>query len=174
MRLSHLKKDPVSRWIGLIVITVGAVLGLNLLFNLAGIIGSSASYQEVAAKQYGGGFLVGLICYGLITPFAEEVAFRGILYNGTRRLVNAKLAFLLSSVVFGVYHGNEVQSFYAFIVGCLIAYSYEYFGTFAAPVLVHVVANVVADEKIAGELEGATIVKEIVVPGKLVNLVIRK
>lgn len=144
MRLSHLKKDPVSRWICLVVTTAGAVLGLNLLFNLAGIIGSSASYQEVAAKQYGGSFLVGLICYGLITPFAEEVAFRGILYNGVRRLVNAKLAFVLSSVVFGVYHGNEVQSFYAFIIGCLIAYSYEYFGSFVAPVVVHVVANVIA------------------------------
>jgi leucyl-tRNA synthetase len=31
-----------------------------------------------------------------------------------------------------------------------------------------------ADEKIAAELDGATIVKEIVVPGKLVNIVIRK
>ena len=31
-----------------------------------------------------------------------------------------------------------------------------------------------ADEKIAAELDGATIVKEIVVPGKLVNIVVRK
>ncbi len=37
-----------------------------------------------------------------------------------------------------------------------------------------VLAVVKADEKIGGELDGATIVKEIVVPGKLVNLVIRK
>ncbi len=37
-----------------------------------------------------------------------------------------------------------------------------------------VLAAVKADEKISGELDGATIVKEIVVPGKLVNLVIRK
>ncbi len=37
-----------------------------------------------------------------------------------------------------------------------------------------VLATVKADEKIGGELEGATIIKEIVVPGKLVNLVIRK
>ncbi len=37
-----------------------------------------------------------------------------------------------------------------------------------------VLAAVKADEKIGSELSGATIVKEIVVPGKLVNLVIRK
>ena len=37
-----------------------------------------------------------------------------------------------------------------------------------------VLAAVKADEKIEGELSGATIVKEIVVPGKLVNLVVRK
>ena len=37
-----------------------------------------------------------------------------------------------------------------------------------------VLAAVKADEKIGSELNGATIVKEIVVPGKLVNLVVRK
>lgn len=144
MRLSHLKKEPVSRWIFLLVTTVGAVLGLNLLLNLVGVVGSSASYQEVAAKQYGGSFWIGLICYGFITAFAEEVAFRGILYTGVRRLVNAKFALVVSAVIFGVYHGNEIQSFYAFIIGCLIAYAYEYFGTFWVTVLIHVLANVLA------------------------------
>ncbi len=37
-----------------------------------------------------------------------------------------------------------------------------------------VIAAAKADEKIAAELDGATVVKEIYVPGKLVNLVIRK
>ena len=37
-----------------------------------------------------------------------------------------------------------------------------------------VIASVKADEKIAAELDGATVVKEIYVPGKLVNLVIKK
>jgi len=144
MRLSHLKKEPVSRWICLIVTTVGAVLGLNLLFNMIGLISNSEAYQDVVAVQYGGSFWIGLICYGYISAFAEEVAFRGILYTGIRRLVNGKFALVVSSVIFGVYHGNEVQSFYAFIMGCLIAYAYEYFGSFWVPVLLHVIANVMA------------------------------
>ena len=144
MRLSHLKKEPVSRWIVLIVTTVGAVLGLNLLFNIAGFVNNSEAYQDVVAVQYGGSFWIGLICYGFISAFAEEVAFRGILYTGIRRLVNGKFALIVSAVIFGVYHGNEVQSFYAFIMGCLIAYAYEYFGTFWVPVLIHVLANVLA------------------------------
>lgn len=144
MRLSHLKKEPVYRWICLIVTGVGAVLGLNLLFNMTGLIDNSQAYQDVAAVQYGGSFWIGLICYGFISAFAEEVAFRGILYTGIRRLVNAKFALVVSSVIFGVYHGNEVQSFYAFIMGCLIAYAYEYFGCFWVTVLLHVIANVLA------------------------------
>jgi len=144
MRLSHLKKEPIFRWVLLILVTVGAVLGLNLLFNLASIPANSEAYQEVAAKQYGGTFLIGLICYGFITPFAEEVAFRGILYTGTRRLLNSKFALLVSAMIFGVYHGNEVQSLYAFMIGCLIAYAYEYFGSFWVTVLIHVIANVLA------------------------------
>jgi membrane protease YdiL (CAAX protease family) len=70
--------------------------------------------------------------------------FRGIIFNCLRRVMKLKIAALLSAVVFGVYHGNVVQGVYAFLMGLLLVYGYEYFGSFIAAAAIHVAANVIA------------------------------
>lgn len=144
VRLCHLKRTPWYRYILLFVAVVSAVLGLNLLFGLTGIVDLSAAYQEVAESQFAANLIVGLLCYGLITPVAEELLFRGIIYNGLRRFWGWRVAVPVSAAIFGVYHGNVVQALYGFLMGCLLAYGYEYFGKFSVPVLIHIVANVLA------------------------------
>ena len=144
MWLSHLKGEPVSAYLYLAMVTVGAVLGLNLLFDLTGFTESSASFQSVAAGQYAGSVLLGLLCYGVISPIAEELLFRGIVYNYLKRFAAVKRAILFSALLFGLYHMNAVQAVYGFVIGCIMAYGYEYFGTFKIPVAIHIVANVTA------------------------------
>ncbi len=68
--------------------------------------------------------------------------FRGILYNRMKRCFNDKIALVVSSLLFGIYHGNLVQAVYGTILGLLIAYFYERYKSFAAPVLFHGVANI--------------------------------
>lgn len=144
MKLAHLKREPGSSYILLVVATIGAVLGFNLLFALSGMMGQSASYQEVAAKQYAGAIVIGLICNGVVTPFAEELLFRGILYNYLRRFNGIKMAIPISAMLFGMYHMNAIQGMYGFLMGCLLAYGYEYFGSYKVPVTLHIVANLLA------------------------------
>ena len=144
MGLSHLKGEPVSAYLYLAMVTWGAVLGLNLLFDLTGFTESSASFQSVAAGQYAGSVLLGLLCYGVISPIAEELLFRGIVYNYLKRFAAVKRAILFSALLFGLYHMNAVQAVYGFVIGCIMAYGYEYFGTFKIPVAIHIVANVTA------------------------------
>ncbi|MCM1327396.1 MAG: CPBP family intramembrane metalloprotease [Lachnoclostridium sp.] len=108
------------------------------------MVDKSRSYQSVVEDQYSAYFLVGIICYGVISPIAEELLFRGIFYNYMKRFWNVKTAILLSAAVFGVYHMNFIQGVYAFFMGCLIAYSYDYFGSFVAPVCIHIAANILA------------------------------
>lgn len=144
MHLSHLTKEPAQNYFLMAAVTVGAVLGLNLLLELIGITNKSVAYQRVREDQYAAYFLLGIICYGVIAPIAEELLFRGIFYNYMRRFLNIKMAIFLSAAVFGVYHMNIVQGVYALCMGCLIAYSYEYFGNFLAPVCIHIAANILA------------------------------
>ena len=48
---------------------------------------------------------------------------------------------MFSAALFGVYHGNSVQALYGFLMGCLFAYGYEYFGSFKVPLGLHIGVN---------------------------------
>lgn len=141
-KLNYLRKEEVSSYLLLAGASIGSVLGLNLLLELSGIVDNSGAYQAVAADQYSASFLLGLIVYGVISPIAEELLFRGIIHNYMRRFIDVKMALLLSSVLFGIYHMNIVQGIYGFLMGCLIAYAYEYFGEFKLAVAVHMASNI--------------------------------
>lgn len=143
-RLKHLQREPISSFFLIIGATVGAVIGLNLLFYLTGFIGASTEYQEVAVTQYAATLFGGLVCYGVISPLAEELMFRGILFNFLRRLGNTKLALVMSAAIFGLYHMNAVQGVYGFLMACLITYGYVYFGSFKIPVMIHMLSNILA------------------------------
>lgn len=143
-KLSHLRAEPVKNYLLLGLATVGAVIGLNMLFELTEVTAKSEIYQQVAQQQYSGVFVVGLICYGFVTPVAEEVLFRGIIYNYLRRLMNLRVAVLFAAVLFGMYHMNTVQGVYGFVMGCLMIYGYEYFNSFWMPVLIHMGSNLIS------------------------------
>lgn len=144
MHLSHLKKEGKAKYALLVATTIGAVIGFNLLFELLGVTNKSEAYTEVAAQQYSAHFIVGILVFGFISPIAEELLFRGVIYGYLRRFMDIKLAIALSALIFGVYHMNYVQGIYGFLIGCLMAYAYEYFGEFKMAVLVHVASNVLA------------------------------
>ncbi|MDE5950076.1 MAG: HAD hydrolase-like protein, partial [Acetatifactor sp.] len=144
MALSHLRREHSRNYIIALLTTIGAVLGLNLLFDLTGITNSSATYRAVAQSQLSASLAVGLICYGIVTPLAEELIFRGIVYNELKRNYRLPLAMVVSALLFGLYHMNVVQGGYGFIMGLLMVYLYEYFGSFLWPVLVHMLANSLA------------------------------
>lgn len=124
------------------VVSFLAAIGLNLLFSLVGTFSDSASYAETAQAQYGVSLAVGLVLYGVVSPFVEEAIFRGLMYNRMKRCFGFWMAILLSSLLFGCYHGNLVQALYGTLMGLLIAFLYELYGGFETAVLSHAVANV--------------------------------
>lgn len=124
-----------------VIFAICASLGLNVLFALTGFAEASAAYQKVAGRQYGVAFGVGLLLYGVISPLAEEVVFRGVIYNRMRRLFGRAVGIVASGLLFGVMHGNLVQGVYGACMGMLMAYVYERQDSFFWPVLFHAAAN---------------------------------
>lgn len=118
-----------------------AALGVNILFGLLKITALSAQYTQVQRSQYQIPLLWGLVLYGLISPVAEELLFRGLIYNRMKKYFSVLPAAVVSSALFGAYHGNLVQGLYGTLLGLVIVYSYEATGDFKAPVFVHGVAN---------------------------------
>lgn len=77
-------------WQGTIILlltvmsAVSSSVGLNILLSLTGLVQTSAAYQGVAQRQYGAAFGVGLLLYTVVSPLAEEIVFRGVIYNRLR------------------------------------------------------------------------------------------
>ena len=143
-RLLHIRKEPVQNYLFLGMATLGAMLGLNMLLDLTGIMSNSVAYQTVAGQQYSANIWLGILLYALVAPLGEELLFRGIIYNALKSAVKPSAAMLMAAVFFGVYHGNMVQGIYGFLMACLMIYGYEYFGDFRVPVAMHAAVNLIS------------------------------
>lgn len=137
---TRLKRDAVL----VFAYAVAMGLGLNILVAYYKLTGMSGAYEQVAGMQYSVSLPVGLLIYGILTPFTEEVIFRGIIYNRIRKYFPVPISILVSALIFGCYHGNVIQMLYAVIMGLSLALVYECHGRLlAAPVLFHCGANLI-------------------------------
>lgn len=135
-----LKRDAVL----VVAYAVAMGLGLNILVAYFKLAGMSGAYEQVAGIQYSVSLPVGLVIYGILTPFTEEVIFRGVIYNRIRKYFPLPMAMFASALIFGCFHGNVVQMIYAILMGMALALVYESYGRLlAAPVLFHCSANMV-------------------------------
>lgn len=142
--ITRRKKKILEKECALIVAFACAMaIGLNIVIAALRLANLSATYQKVSGAQYSVALPVGLLIYGFLTPFAEELIFRGVLYNRIKKYFPMPLAIGINALVFGCYHGNLVQIIYASLMGLAMAFLYEFYGLIAAPILFHVSANTV-------------------------------
>ncbi len=144
MYLAHLRPEPTKHYVFLSIATITGVLGLNIVLELTGVTDKAGAYALLLQETHAASMVIGLLCAGIIVPIAEELLFRGIIFNILKRRSKLHLAMLLSALIYAFYHMNYVQGVYAFVIGCLVAYAYEYFGTFFMPVAIHIVSSVLA------------------------------
>ena len=142
--LSFYRKDRLRpawlSWAVIIVQAVSMALGLNILIGLSGIMKLS-SYGETAGAQYSIPLWFGIFLYGLVSPLVEELLFRTIVYGRMKRRFSLVISIVVSSMFFGLYHGNLVQGIYGFIMGVIMCMACEYVHTVTAAFLMHSVAN---------------------------------
>lgn len=120
----------------------GVATGCNFLFSLTGLTQVSSAFRQVSEQQMTAGLLIGLLLYGVISPMTEELIFRGIVFTRLKRYFSLTVSVVLSSLVFGIYHGNVVQALYGFLAGCLFAWLYHKSGSFGWTVALHGFFNI--------------------------------
>ena len=76
-----------------------------------------------------------------LAPLFEEIMCRGLILNTMRGVMNKWLAIVLSSLFFGLIHGNPVQIIYATALGILLGYLYVKYESILVPMLCHLVFN---------------------------------
>ena len=137
-------KKPVWQYVLILIGTVAVSYGMNYLFTVTGFIKSSESYQTTMQSQYDVALGIGLILYCIVSPLVEEVISRGFLYGRMRVYTPRVVAILVSSLLFGVYHGNLVQGLYGFFMGVIYTLVYEKYQNFYLAVMMHAITNMVA------------------------------
>lgn len=120
----------------------GVMFFMNLVINLipfpensmGEFIEANATLNSYPLWQ---AILANIIC----APILEEVVFRGLVYGRLRRAMPAIVAAIISSVLFGLAHGQWIWIIWAFFVGMIFNYARIRTGSILPGILMHMAVN---------------------------------
>jgi len=76
-------------------------------------------------------------------PVVEEMIFRGFLFSAIRDNLGSRGAVLLSALAFSLVHGNWFAILPLFLLGMILAWSFEWSKSLTVPITIHMVQNAV-------------------------------
>ncbi|WP_254167013.1 CPBP family intramembrane glutamic endopeptidase [Rothia santali] len=88
--------------------------------------------------------LAGFLGIALVTPFWEELAFRGLLFGSVRHRWGTTAAVLTTSIIFAAVHLFPLLMPYLIALGCGAAWLRLFHRNIWAPISLHVVVNSIA------------------------------
>lgn len=88
--------------------------------------------------------LTTILCVIVAAPIFEEFIFRAKLFSIFRSTLSPLGASLLSSLFFGAMHGSIAVGIEGFLVGIVLSYIYILKGSIFAPIILHILNNLVA------------------------------
>lgn len=133
---------PPVIWFSVIILAIATGQFLNDLINGLHLNDLFTGYSEVSEQAFSGqpvGLMI--LVVGIIGPICEELMFRGIVFHRLKDWVKPQAAIVISALLFGIYHGNVVQFFYATCMGVMLAVIYDKTGTLWISIVAHIAAN---------------------------------
>lgn len=79
----------------------------------------------------------------VLAPISEEILFRGILLRHMRQVMPMAGAYLMSAIIFGLFHGNVSQFYVGFTCGIFFSLVYEYTGRLHISMCTHMMYNLI-------------------------------
>lgn len=131
-----------------ILIIIGLALSLQFLlssfFSILDITKYFPSYEELSEVLFSGGFIIQVVCIGIVVPIVEELCFRGLVFNRLKRSTPLWIALGIQAIIFGLIHMNLLQGLYAGIIGIVFALLYHKFKNLWASITAHITLNLSA------------------------------
>ena len=121
---------------------IGGSLLVNTLIKISGIARIFPGFSQVSPQIYRLPFVLQFCAAGIGIPVAEELIFRGLMFGHVREEWPFARSAVITSLLFGIYHGNVLQAAYGFVMGMLFALGMEKKGTILVPITMHIWANV--------------------------------
>ncbi len=153
--LKNTSSIGVGKWfyflcIAFFAMVVGSIIGsiVGVVFNQFGINTGTAIEALTSDSS-----AIGSIVLALLAPIVEEMIFRKFLIDRMHRF-GGHVAIMTSALMFGLFHGNLAQFFYAWFLGIVFGYVYYKTGNVIYTMLMHMTINffggVVAPRLVAG------------------------
>ena len=108
--------------------------------NLSGLPERDAAYREAWGRDTFSPVLLFLWAV-VLAPALEELAFRGLLLRRVEKAAVTVPAVLISSLLFGMYHGNLSQGITAAAAGLALGYAYVKTDAILVSVVMHIAVN---------------------------------
>ncbi len=116
----------------------------NILLTVWNVITGNEAGGEVDDLLTGdSNFLMMVLMVGVVAPFLEEFFFRKLLIDRLRPF-GELTCIATSAVLFGLFHGNFTQFFYAAGIGAFLGYLYYRSGNFILVFALHAAFNLLA------------------------------
>ena len=119
----------------------GVSIALNIVIALTNMAGKDTAFVEVSDSITSNPLIVTIICAGILIPIVEEILFRGLIFNRIKCQYNFLAGLLISSLLFGIYHGNIVQGIYATLLGIFLGFAYHKTKSILIPIFIHMGGN---------------------------------
>ena len=144
--VQEVKSLSVGRIISLFFMSYAMVYILNLVTSLflmlVGVLRGSEVINPIANVVGNSTWIWNLIFVGILSPIVEEMMFRGVMLNKMRPYGD-KVAIVTTTILFGLFHANFSQFFYAVALGMIFAYVTLKTGTIKYSIILHIMVNIV-------------------------------
>lgn len=140
----YFEKNPPSLIILLVMMGLCVAMVANYassaVMNLFEAFGYDAYIDMSHSPKAIDDIIIYYLSYAVIPAFAEEFAFRGIVLGCIRKHSDS-LAIIISSVMFGLMHGNFMQIPFAFIVGLVLGFVTVKTNSLIPAIIIHFLNN---------------------------------
>lgn len=143
-------RKPI-RYVCTATCAVGSCIGFNVVVSyIAAIFMSygidiSQTFEETQQIINMSNPVLIAIASVIVAPLAEEMIFRGMIFKRLRGRFGFAASAVISSVLFGLVHGNVIQFIYAFAIGFMSACLFELTHEFFVSILFHMAANLISE-----------------------------
>lgn len=143
--LMSFRKFDLKIGIPLILTGCGVCVIANYLSGLfsvfLNVFGIESKMPDLTYDKTPLGILIYMLCISVFPALMEEFAVRGILMGTLRKHCSDAIAITISSLVFGLMHGNLVQLPFAFIMGVYLGFLAVRTNSLWPSIIIHFINN---------------------------------
>lgn len=133
------KWEDLALGIGLLLLVYFISIINNVVMMFLGVVTQAETIFDVLNEI--DSLAVFILASTVVAPIFEEIFFRGFLFKGFRQKYGWKIALVVSSLIFSLFHGQIATLIPTFLLGSLFAYIYHRTESIFPSIIMHFMVN---------------------------------